>query len=280
MKAKFYIVLIGLLLCVTVHGQVKIGDNPQNIHPSSVLELESTTRALVVTRITTAQMNAMVPLQGAVVYNTDNQCLHYYSGTAWINLCEALEDGKTFSANAVTNPIPTIIITETGNNVNFEVGQITGNNIVNGSIKGAVDIQAGSVTREILAFASVNRDILEDNSVSVAEIDLDQVTLNTFFNDAGFITGETQNLSEVLNQGNAANNSITNLTNPINPQDAATKFYVDNALAGPGIDNQQLTLETGNLLTLENGGSPINLTPFLDNTDNQNITIFQEEVPQ
>src|SRR5690606_18954845 len=36
---------------------------------------------------------------------------------------------------------------------------------------------------------------------------------------------------------------------------------------------QQLTLETGNLLTLENGGVPINLTPFLDNTDNQQLTL-------
>uniref|UniRef100_UPI00374D80DA hypothetical protein n=1 Tax=Spongiimicrobium salis TaxID=1667022 RepID=UPI00374D80DA len=36
-------------------------------------------------------------------------------------------------------------------------------------------------------------------------------------------------------------------------------------------DNQQLTLAAGNILTLEDGGT-VNLTPFLDNTDNQNLT--------
>ncbi|MFT6796396.1 MAG: hypothetical protein ACJART_001537, partial [Maribacter sp.] len=38
-------------------------------------------------------------------------------------------------------------------------------------------------------------------------------------------------------------------------------------------DNQALTLETGNILTLVDGGT-VDLTPFLDNTDDQAITAF------
>ncbi len=38
---------------------------------------------------------------------------------------------------------------------------------------------------------------------------------------------DTQNLANVLDQGNSANSKITNLTNPTNAQDAATKNYVD-----------------------------------------------------
>ncbi|MBT8282492.1 MAG: hypothetical protein KJO86_02050, partial [Muriicola sp.] len=52
------------------YTQIKIGDNPQNIDPSSILELESTTRAFVINRVTTGQMNAIVPIEGAMVYNT------------------------------------------------------------------------------------------------------------------------------------------------------------------------------------------------------------------
>ena len=43
---------------------------------------------------------------------------------------------------------------------------------------------------------------------------------------------------------------------------------------GGGDDNQQLTLQQpGNQLTLEDGGTPIDLTPFLDNTDAQSLSL-------
>ncbi|MCJ7467838.1 MAG: hypothetical protein MUO53_14235, partial [Maribacter sp.] len=44
------------------------------------------------------------------------------------------------------------------------------------------------------------------------------------------------------------------------------------ALANAGTDDQRLTL-AGNILTLEDGGT-VNLAPYLDNTDNQQITAF------
>ena len=44
------------------------------------------------------------------------------------------------------------------------------------------------------------------------------------------------------------------------------------ALANTGTDDQRLTL-AGNILTLEDGGT-VNLSPYLDNTDNQQITAF------
>ncbi len=52
--------------------------------------------------------------------------------------------------------------------------------------------------------------------------------LSDFTNDLTFLTEESQNLSDVLNKGtDAGNKNITNLANPANSQDAATKFYVD-----------------------------------------------------
>ncbi|HAI40728.1 MAG TPA: hypothetical protein DCM40_22830, partial [Maribacter sp.] len=30
------------------------------------------------------------PLNGAVVYNTDTQCVHYFNGTVWTNLCDGI----------------------------------------------------------------------------------------------------------------------------------------------------------------------------------------------
>ncbi|MBO0354929.1 hypothetical protein LDL77_11365 [Flagellimonas marinaquae] len=79
------------------NSQVKIGDNLQLIDSSSLLELESSTRALVLTRVNENQMSAITPLNGALVYNTDAECIFMYSGDSWRNLCE------TNNINAIAN---------------------------------------------------------------------------------------------------------------------------------------------------------------------------------
>lgn len=70
-------------------AQVKIGDNLQTIDGASLLELESTSKTLVLTRVTQTQMNAITPLHGALVYNTDANCVFVYDGVVWENLCNA-----------------------------------------------------------------------------------------------------------------------------------------------------------------------------------------------
>lgn len=130
-----------LFICsFSLVAQIKIGDNPQNIDAASILELESTNRAFVINRVTTAQMNAIVPIEGAMVYNTDIQCLHYYDGENWLNLCEAL--GLTITNNPLVHADTTIAITRVDNNINIEVDSITGLQIIDRSIRG--DDIAGS----------------------------------------------------------------------------------------------------------------------------------------
>ncbi|MBT8182460.1 MAG: hypothetical protein KJO53_12815, partial [Eudoraea sp.] len=319
MKMKFLLVLVSFTLCNVLSGQIKIGDNPQNIDASSVLELESSTRALVITRINTQQMNTIVPLQGAVIYNTDEQCLFFYDGTSWLNLCETL--GLSFSADPIVNPTSTIVITENGGNRNFEVGEITGANIVDFSI-GGIDIQNNSITSDKLAPDSVGSEELQTNTVADDEIDYNQVTLNDFNNDAGFITGaqivspdpnnsitdnggafydntpvlndiaanaaaiaadgdrddqnELQDLTQVLATGNSANDKIINLTNPTDPQDAATKIYVDNAITG-----STQTIVSGDLpnsiSTGTDGGALFDSAPLQSDIDANTAELLLKE---
>ncbi|PCH75895.1 MAG: hypothetical protein COB98_07865 [Flavobacteriaceae bacterium] len=78
-------------------GQIKIGDNPQTIDPNSILELEGTDRAFVLTRVTTVQMNDILPLRGAMVYNIDEKCVFQFDGTRWRSLCTENTDNQEIS---------------------------------------------------------------------------------------------------------------------------------------------------------------------------------------
>ncbi len=157
MKKKYVLSGIMMVLCFGAFGQIKIGDNPQNIDPASILELESTTRAFVINRVTTAQMNAIVPIEGAMVYNTDIQCLHYYDGEEWLNLCEAL--GLTITNNPIVHLDTTIAITRTDNNINLEVKSITG-----------LQIEDRSITREDIALFTIGGNLIQTKSITIDKL--------------------------------------------------------------------------------------------------------------
>lgn len=79
-----------LFLCAySAWAQVKVGDNINAIDGSSILELESSNKVFVPTRMAADQMNALSPLEGAMVYNTDEECLFIFEGTAWKSLCNS-----------------------------------------------------------------------------------------------------------------------------------------------------------------------------------------------
>ncbi|WP_159076386.1 bZIP transcription factor [Flagellimonas amoyensis] len=295
MKTYMSYLVIALLMTHTLTAQVKIGDNPQTLNPSSILELESTSSVLVITRVTDVQMNAITPLRGALVYNTDQNCLHYYNGDEWINICKSLDNSFTVSTLAEhMRPInpnaldDTVVITETPNpdgsiNYNFEVGILNGANIAPSAINGD-KIQNGTVGSQDLAPRSVGLSHLQDGG---ANGDLFQWNGSawTLINEADISITESQDLADVIAvDPSAGNQQIKDLQNPTDLQDAATMGYVDDSIATSDAldldkdetnELQDLNL-TSNILTLSNPATPgnqVNLAGYLDNTDNQNLSI-------
>ena len=95
---KKLLLIFTLLLTTSIFAQVKIGDNPQTIDQNSILELESPNKVLVVTRITNAEMNAITPLNGAIVYNTDEDCLFQFNNNTWNSLCVNVMANETVTS--------------------------------------------------------------------------------------------------------------------------------------------------------------------------------------
>ena len=186
MKRFFLFILLGFCFSFSLEAQVKIGNNPQDIDAASILELESSDKVLVITRVTTAQMNAIIPLQGAMVYNTDLQSVHYFDGTQWINLQGSTNTGG--SVNITTDAIvntegETIVLTSTANGDNLEVApeSIGSAQIRDGGISGN-DIADGSIGPGKIVDQSVTQSKLSENSVGPIQLDNANIGLEDFSN--------------------------------------------------------------------------------------------------
>ncbi|QLG44325.1 hypothetical protein [Costertonia aggregata] len=114
MEPKKATVLVFFILAQWTIAQVKIGQNPNTIDAASLIELESPNKALVLTRLSNAQMEAITPLNGALVYNTDTNCIHYFNATQWNSLCNDTDFSFT------DNGDDTITLTDAdGNTITF-----------------------------------------------------------------------------------------------------------------------------------------------------------------
>jgi hypothetical protein len=81
MRKVLSILVVLFIGKTSLFAQVKIGDNSDEIYPQSLLELESTTKGLVIPRMTSAQRDAAfdqsTPL-GMIIFNIDENKLQYF----------------------------------------------------------------------------------------------------------------------------------------------------------------------------------------------------------
>ena len=296
MKSIVLVTLLTIFSISTISGQIKIGDNPQNIDPSSVLELESTSRVLVITRVSTTQMEAIVPQRGGVVYNTDTQCIHYFDGAQWVNLCDAVSFSLT--NDPIENITSTISIVDNGASINLEVApnSIRSENIVDGGINGD-DIQDNSIGESKLGDDSVSSNELRDNSVGTSEVRDGSIQPNDMANsipDQILTTDENgivvwQDASGL--QG-AIGDEITitgsgTIANPLAIAEAVQNSIDDNTITiaahildDSDIDDQNesltdLRLVGNNLIVTESGNeTTLDLTSLNNSgTDNQTLSL-------
>jgi hypothetical protein len=82
-----HVLAISLILGIhfALTAQVKIGDNPNTINSSSLLELESTTKGVLVPRMTETQRTTIAsPPTGLMLFQTDaTSGFYFYNGAKW-----------------------------------------------------------------------------------------------------------------------------------------------------------------------------------------------------
>jgi len=93
----------------TALAQQNVGIGTSTPDPSALLHLESTSKGLLIPRMTQAQRNAIgSPATGLMIYQTDNNPgFYYWNGTAWIPLLSSTSGSGLFwslTGNSGTNP--------------------------------------------------------------------------------------------------------------------------------------------------------------------------------
>lgn len=91
-------------------SQNSIGLGTAGPSNKTLLELSSTTRGFLMSRMTETQRNAITSVPTALMlYNTDSNTIDYYDGTAWQSL---LHNGKEFVTNGFADSSITIAMTQ------------------------------------------------------------------------------------------------------------------------------------------------------------------------
>lgn len=276
MKRLIFLFFFGLCVAHNSTAQVKIGDNPQNIDASSVLELESTDKVLVITRVTTVQMNSISPLQGALVYNIDLQGVHYYDGTQWVNIGGGGGTSGPLTAEAIVNAggDPTIVITPTATGDNLEVApnSISTAQIAPFGINGTTDIQPESIGVGKLAEDVITEFELSENSVGPEQIQNQNIDLGDFNNVAGFITAADVVSADAGNVIESRADGVfyddTTLQTAIDQNTDAILLDTDQS---PDNEIQDITLNnTTNILSLSGTTATVDLSAYAGAAGNPN----------
>jgi len=102
---QLFILLAAVLLTATTYAQVGIGTTTPDA--SSALDITSTSKGLLIPRMTETQRNAIVsPASGLMIYQTDQDFgFYFYNGTQWASVGMSGTQGEIASANSavITN---------------------------------------------------------------------------------------------------------------------------------------------------------------------------------
>lgn len=69
-----------------MEGSLIVGTSDQPTNSSVGIEIDSTTKALLLSRMTTTERNALTAVNGMVIYNTTDSKVQAYAGGSWVDL--------------------------------------------------------------------------------------------------------------------------------------------------------------------------------------------------
>jgi hypothetical protein len=159
MKTKLFFIIAYAIFFIDVNAQntfpstgaAGIGTTTPNT--SSLLEIKSTSKGLLIPRMTLTQRNAIAaPATGLLIYQTNSTPgFYYYSGTAWTAVTQKIK-AWSLTGNSGTNPSANFIGTTDAQPLMFRI---------NNTKAGYIDYNTGAVA---LGYLSLNSNTATGNT--------------------------------------------------------------------------------------------------------------------
>ena len=165
-------------------GNVGIG----NISPAATaaLDITSTTKGLLIPRMTTSQRNAItLPATGLQIYNTDCSMLNYWSGSCWISTSKALPCPEPITSSGTT-------VFCAGQTRTYSIPAVPGATKYGWTVPAGTSINSGQGTTSIAAtFGNISGMVCVDasNSCETSPVRCLSVSVDPIPNTPGNITG-------------------------------------------------------------------------------------------
>lgn len=140
MKKIFSFVFSLICLSVIVKAQnIAINTDGTAADASSILDVKSTTKGMLVPRMTTTQRTAITsPATGLLVFDTDTKSFWFYSGSAWTNISGGSAGSFTLPYNGSTaSSTSALTILNTGAGAAIEGSGSGGAGVYGNSFSGA-----------------------------------------------------------------------------------------------------------------------------------------------
>jgi uncharacterized protein (TIGR02145 family) len=108
-KAVFYFLICCLQFTIYCQLLAQVGINSTGSQPaaSAMLDVSSTSQGTLITRMNTAQRNAIgSPSNGLMIYNTDCNNFNYFNGTGWVALNSSVNTNPPSFIASNSSPCP------------------------------------------------------------------------------------------------------------------------------------------------------------------------------
>ena len=129
-KCSCLFIVSFFVFIINCNAQLGVGTTTPDA--SSMLDVTSTTKGVLVPRMTTTQRTAITsPANGLLVFDTDTNTFWFYASSAWVNLSAAANTGWSLTGNSGTDPNTQFIGTTDNQPLIFKV-----NNLQAGKING------------------------------------------------------------------------------------------------------------------------------------------------
>ncbi len=244
--------LLAFVALNQANAQIKVGDNPTNINANAAIEVESTSKGILLPRMNTLQQNAMTsPPDGMMIYNTDSACITIRRNGVWRSTCAA-NGGEAWSTrgNAGTNPSlnflgttdaqPLIISTNNAERARFSAAGFLGLGTTSPSYRLDIDAATGGAGNPLrlqgLVAGAISDSILTSASGVVRRMRFSD--LLTASNNSWLIDGNTLTTAGAI--GTNSNHDLHVETN------GTTRLTFTNAGAITQVGTGQVTF-TGNI---------------------------------